>query len=262
MAKCPKCGSDRFKYELRSGGTSSESTYYRTRKGTGWIIPAGRKSRSSNRKQMSVGICPDCGYIEKGKSTGNSIGCLPLIIGIFFIMAVFNMITGDRSSSSAESSNEQEETAIWASSITPIDEFEYYLDGDYVFLKDYKGSEKKVWVGSEYTINEKIYKVGDNIEALFALGNVSSVILPEGIKSMENNTFNSCGVEYFYLPGLLREAGSFYSYFHDVKQIYYGGSKEDWQNLTDNADRADIDAVEIIYDAKIEDLVSEVENNS
>ena len=38
----------------------------------------------------------------------------------------------------------------------------------------------------------------------------------------------------------------FYKYFHNVEKIYYGGSKEDWAVLTNNADRANIDAVEII----------------
>ena len=47
---------------------------------------------------------------------------------------------------------------------------------------------------------------------------------------------------------------SFYKYFHDVEKIYYGGTEEEWTTLTDSAERADIDATEIIYNANIEDL--------
>ena len=75
---------------------------------------------------------------------------------------------------------------------------------------------------------------------------------------MKNNTFNSCGVEYIYLPKSLVSAGTgwpFYDYFHDVKKIYFGGSEEEWYELTGGAERSDIDVVEIIYDANIDDLI-------
>ena len=62
MATCPRCGSDAFHYELRSGGTKSKTNSYRTGIKGSWIVPAGRKKLNSDRKQKTIGFCPDCGY--------------------------------------------------------------------------------------------------------------------------------------------------------------------------------------------------------
>lgn len=64
MAICPNCGSDKFRYELRSAGTRSKSNYYRTGVDDSWIVPAGQKTYKSQRKDKTVGFCPDCGHIE------------------------------------------------------------------------------------------------------------------------------------------------------------------------------------------------------
>lgn len=60
--------------------------------------------------------------------------------------------------------------------------------------------DKKVRIGTEYVIDGKTYIVDGKIEGLFAHQSVTSVIIPEGITEMENNTFNSCGVDYVYIP--------------------------------------------------------------
>ncbi len=74
---------------------------------------------------------------------------------------------------------------------------------------------------------------------------------------MPDNTFNSCGVKYVYIPASLESDGdsySFYDYFHDVETIYYGGSEKEWNILTNHADRSEIDAKEIKYNVDINDL--------
>ena len=63
MAVCPKCGSDKFHYELRSAGSQAKTNYYRTGVKDSWLVPAGRKKRNSDLKQKTVGFCPDCGYM-------------------------------------------------------------------------------------------------------------------------------------------------------------------------------------------------------
>lgn len=80
MAKCPRCGSLKFRYELRAAGTRSKSNYYRTGFGDNWIIPAGQKTYKSQRKQKSVGFCPDCGYIEEKQERG----CLFYLLCLLF----------------------------------------------------------------------------------------------------------------------------------------------------------------------------------
>lgn len=81
MAKCPRCGRSHFRYELRSAGTRSKSNYYRTGIKNSWFIPAGQKSRNSQRDQKSIGICPDCGYIEEQKEKG----CIYYLLYLLFL---------------------------------------------------------------------------------------------------------------------------------------------------------------------------------
>lgn len=157
----------------------------------------------------------------------------------------------------SDDADSKDTSSVWAAGITPIEDFKYYLDGGKVYLQDYTGHEHKVKIGNSYEIDGKEYAVADTIEDLFCLNRVDSIILPEGIVTMPNNTFNSCGAEYLYLPKSLKttdENYDFYTYLNDVKKIYYGGSEEEWAELTNNAERVDIDAIEIIYNADPEDL--------
>lgn len=85
MPNCPKCGSTRFHYELRAAGISSKTSYYRHRKGNSWLIPSGRRSHSSTRKRVSVGICPDCGYIHEKLTIGD---VFDTILGLFILAAI------------------------------------------------------------------------------------------------------------------------------------------------------------------------------
>lgn len=66
------------------------------------------------------------------------------------------------------------------------------------------------------------------------------------------NEFSKCyGLQRIYLPKSLdpEKCGAFYLDFHqDVTSISYGGSKDDWNKLTSDADRKPINATDIIYD--------------
>lgn len=68
MPKCPKCGGSRFRFELRSGGTTSKMKYYRHGVNSSYLLSSGRRSYDSTRKSVSVGICPDCGYVQEPKT--------------------------------------------------------------------------------------------------------------------------------------------------------------------------------------------------
>ena len=184
------------------------------------------------------------------------MGCGTIILIVLAVFVLIGIIGSLGNNSSSDNSNTAPES-IWAQEDTPIDKFDYYLDGDYVYLKDYNGRDKKVKIGTSYEIEGKTYKVAPEIEGLFALSSVTSVILPEGITSMPSNTFNSSGIKYVYIPKSLQpgeDSYGFYGYFHDVEKVYYGGSEEEWAALTHNKARADIDVKEIVYNAKIEDL--------
>ncbi len=148
--------------------------------------------------------------------------------------------------------------SYWATKTTPITDFNYSIDGDYVHLEEYTGESDTVWIGAKYEIDGKTYITDCRLGGLFALNDVYSVIIPEGVLTVENNIFNSCDVKYIYIPKSLQLVDygyNFYDYFHDVEKVYYGGSEEDWKQLTNNKDRNEIDVVEIVYDSKITDLV-------
>lgn len=151
----------------------------------------------------------------------------------------------------------EDSNVVWSKECTDINDFDYYIDKDNIILKDYDASSDNIKICSNYTIDNKQYNVTSFSEGIFALDNVDSVILPEGLKSMPDNTFNSSNVKYVYIPKTLEKSNNnygFYKYFSDVEKIYYGGSEEEWKTLTNNTAREDIDAKEIIYNANIDDL--------
>ncbi len=89
MAVCPRCGSRRFKYELRSAGAQSSSNYYRTGIKSSLLLPKRHKTYRSKRRVRSVGICPDCGYIQKNvpQPSDTIIGYVFLVVVILIIMS-------------------------------------------------------------------------------------------------------------------------------------------------------------------------------
>ncbi len=273
---CPNCGHDHIKITtLHAGNTKNQAGFGTIFAGLFSIANVGGVSTENTRIQyMHEAECQDCGYVwnfvtiddvNKEKSTAKSrligFGALLGLLLAFFVYGVFaSPSTASSGNSSANQTTQTEIAAssnVWATEPNPITDFDYYLDEGYVFLKEYTGKSKQVEIASEYIIDGKTYQTASTIEGLFALKSINSAIIPEGITQMANNTFNSCGVKYVYLPKSLEPNDSsygFYKYFHNVEKIYYGGSKEDWAVLTNNADRANIDAVEIIYDASINDL--------
>lgn len=234
--KCTYCGKVFQEPAPSDGGEQSRYTYERP--------------TTINITNVNSASAPNSARVKKNKKRG----CGTTIVG-FIVICVFIGILGNIGNSKKSSSDVN--SSVWATEVTSIDNFDYYLDGDNVYLQEYKGHDKKIKIATSYTIDGKEYKVADKIGALFVLKSVDSVILPEGIVSMPDNTFNSCGVKYVYIPKSLQpgeEGYSFYDYFHDVEKIYYGGSEDEWHILTNNADRADIDATEIVYNANLDDL--------
>lgn len=69
MAICPNCGSDKFRYQLRQGDTTGYATYKRYTRRTSYFLPVGSKSYVSHKNHVSVGFCPECGYVDEPVST-------------------------------------------------------------------------------------------------------------------------------------------------------------------------------------------------
>ena len=238
MAQCPNCGGKRFKYELRSAGSRSKTNYYRTGVKSSWIIPAGQRTNSSQRNQKSVGICPDCGYVlDKEAQMNANIGAV-IVIAILLLLG-YRYLKEQRQERDVANEN------VWPSAYTSLDDFKYYIENGEIHLKDYKGKSDKVRIAGTYIVNGKSCTVVE-LDSTFALDNVISVVVPEGVREMSINVFNSCGIKYVYLPSTLKEWNG-WNYFHDMKKIYYGGSETQWKSLYDGK-REDIDVEEIIFD--------------
>ena len=69
MATCPKCGSDKFHYELHDSDKQTYSMHYNTGVGSSFILPSGHGVHQSKVTQKAVGFCPDCGYVEAEEET-------------------------------------------------------------------------------------------------------------------------------------------------------------------------------------------------
>lgn len=221
------------------------------------------------------GKCTYCGkqFVEPQRNTGNyqnntyvninnfqtqkpnipqpkkkKSGC-GTVIWIFVILCIIGGIAkacglGDTGNSTE---SEMSKSSAWATDITSIEDFDYYIDGTEIYLQDYNGHDKKIRISSTYNIDGTDYNVV-SLDGTFTLHSVDSVIVPEGVRSISANTFNSDGVKFVYLPSTLEEISSnFLSYFHDMNKICYGGSEEQWNSLV-TCDRSDIEVKQIVFD--------------
>lgn len=152
---------------------------------------------------------------------------------------------------------QKNDKVIWGGTATQLESFEYYLNGESITLTGYSDSDKKVNIAPEYDIDGNSYKVV-SLDGTFVLDRITSAIIPEGVKSISDNAFNSCGVKYLYLPSTLTDFNGWH-YFHDGEKLYYGGTEQQWNSLY-TGERKDIDFTQIIFNAKIDDLIKADKN--
>ncbi len=176
---------------------------------------------------------------------------LRIIISIFLVAFSVNLFS---SLYETELALQDENGSVWLEGYTDINNFKYYIDEDEIFLTDYQAAGRKIRINSSYEIEGNIYNVV-SLDGVFTSDRVTSVIIPEGVRSIAINEFSGTGVKYLYLPSTLQdiENDSFWSYFHDAEKIYYGGTKEQWKQLC-TVERAEIDVTQIIYGANPDDL--------
>lgn len=269
MAVCPKCGGANIKFHREPVGTSYNSYYRRTGVKSSWIFPAGIRNGHRKIAYRTVGLCSDCGHTWGIESDVQHSGwwylflllIWPIALSVWFwktnafqldkkwravilSIAWLILISGVLISESKMVGTES--SSIWASSYAELNDFEYYIDGNEIYIKDYRGNRKKVRINSSYNVDGTIMNVV-SFDGTFALDSVTSVIIPNGTRYMSNNIFNSCGIEYVYLPASLEEFKG-WSYFHNVEKIYYGGTEEQWSNFC-TVDRSRLDVVQIICNA-------------
>ena len=186
---------------------------------------------------------------EKRDARNGMIG-----FGLIFVVCLMAIALsgGQSDSTKSESETASKSGSVWAMEATPLDDFDYYIDQNEIYLKDYKGSDEAVYVPSSYTVDGIKMNVV-SLDGTFTLTRIHSAIISDGIRYLSDNMFNSCGVEFVYLPASLESFNGWY-YFHDVKKIYYGGSEDSWNQLC-TVDRSSIDVQQIIYDTQVLSLI-------
>ena len=172
-----------------------------------------------------------------------------IITAVCVILVLPSVFWDDESSSGRENTDD-----IWATEPTDIEDFDYYVDDNILFIQEYNGNDDKVYVDSKYEISGKEFSVSALKDGTFLFSDAESVILAEGISFLDNNTFNSCDVKYLYLPSTLEaKEASFWNYFHDVEEIYYGGSNEQWNEIC-TVPRERLEVKQIYCNVSIDDL--------
>ena len=248
MAKCPKCGSERFEYKLRSAGTDVKSKYYRkTRKNTrSWVIPAGQKNVEVNRRNVAVGFCPDCGYVDNKVDNKNATNISGGMFALIWIIIILIVVIAESLSPSAQIENN-----TWAHEITPLDQFEYMIDGDEIHLKEYKGESKRVYIGSKYKIDGEVMAIVE-IDRVFETP-MDSIIIPDDLGNIKGNPFYSDYVTSLYVPKSFQLAR--WEYPSKLKYLYYGGSKEELEEKYGDTTR--LASERIYYNASIQDIIAQ-----
>lgn len=278
MAICPNCGGENFHYQLRSAGTNSKTKYYRTGVRKSRVLPAGKMKHQSERKEQSVGICPDCGYIEKKQEKSRKadlsyllyIFVWPILLSVWFfktdsvkvdkkwkalIIAGFWIVFIAIGSFAAQDDGADVNSAsVWNENYTAIEDFTYYIDNNSIILKSYKAYDKKVSIAQTYDI-DGIEMPVVALDGTFSIKSVTSVIVPEGVTKISENTFSSSNVKYLYLPATLSDFSG-WSYFCDVEKIYYGGTEKQWAKLY-TGDRSQLDVVQIVCNSDISSLAND-----
>lgn len=259
--KCPNCGADSVLISSRMEGVtaSSDLSYERS-----FVLPNHRAKvrgqAGTQIRRQRIARCKKCGFdypyftaqeVKNVQTDSNVKLIIAVVVCAVFIILGFGAKDGESQSGAAES--KAEVNSVWAAEYTPLDDFKYYIDGNEITLTGYNGRDKKINIAPEYELEGKEYRVV-SLDGTFALSSVTSVIVPEGVMSVADNTFNSTGIKFLYLPSTLEKFNG-WSYFHDTQKLYYGGTEEQWSALYTH-DRSSIDVVQIICAANVSDLIS------
>ena len=279
---CPKCNSANITFNRECSNIYSYGSNKRIHKDTSIFIPSDFNRTTTSVSYHTTALCKNCGYSWIPEASGTGIillkiwgfSLLLLLIGIglmyFSIHSIIkkhsksNTSTVTTEASVPESTTEngdptvittdrEIDTAIWATEYTSIEDFEWDVDENGIVLNKYNVSgskDAKIRLSDCYTINGVDYHIY-KLDTTFTFKDVKSVIVPEGVTEIVKCTFNTCGIEYLYLPSTLEEYTG-WNYFHDLKTLYYGGSEEDFNNKFDTKDQ--LKDVTIIYDANPDEL--------
>lgn len=169
---------------------------------------------------------------------------------VIIILVVLGSVFGNKDKKKTSDEIIEKDGTIWSNIETPLSQFEYYANGNDLYITKHIGESQKIKIAQEYD-GKKVVGIED---ATFFSSDAVSVIIPEGVTKMEDTVFNSCDIEYMYLPSTLQNINEkFWGYMHDIKELYYGGTQEQWNEIC-NIPRGELEASEMYCDVTIEAL--------
>lgn len=170
----------------------------------------------------------------------------------------FQPQSGSEKAIAENKSRKTSSASVWAKEPTALSKFDYERDvaENTIALTRYNGKSAQVWISGSYQESAAEYTTTLESATFFCDSTISSVIIGEGVSFIENNTFNSCSnLKYLYLPttlSALEDGYSVFDYLDDnALEVYYGGTKEQWDILTSNIDSSSMRSFHIYIDSEL-----------
>lgn len=101
-----------------------------------------------------------------------------------------------------------------------------------ITLKSFDVHDEECYIPSHYTVDGKRYTVTYIDDAcFFGRTSLKTLSLPEGVKTIADNAFNSCAIKNLYLPSSLKDVSGMFGYFSHSVTVYYAGSFKQWKAI-------------------------------
>ena len=253
----PALFGDNVKIRLLREGAAAPGSY-RAGAEEGRFSPFEEPAGGGGRRRPFA-CCEDCGYTWRaaGRSSYLPVLLAALLLLLFLpgILAGVNAFLAHFDpphSGSRRVSSPQEADSVWAQAYTPLEDFDFYVDGETLHLTRCKSREDKIYIAPSYDYNGRTLPVV-SLEGGMFFPSVDSIILSEGIESVDLAVFNSCGVKNVYFPSTVKDFDG-WSYFHHGEILYYGGDEAMWSEIFPY-ERRELDFVEIVCSASVSDLL-------
>lgn len=167
---------------------------------------------------------------------GKIVKIIIAVLAVFIIVDVIMALSGKGSKDDTQTaSGEKHGVTGIEVDVDPIENFNYEIKGEKVMLKSCDASNSTLVIAKSYEIDGKKYKTDLSNFQVHDI-TVETLILSEGIKTVNTSIFNSCGVKRVYFPKTMKKVYDYtLSYMNpdegETIKIYYGGTQDEWKQI-------------------------------
>lgn len=169
---------------------------------------------------------------------GKIVKIIIAVLAVFIIVDVIMALSGKGSKDDTQTaSGEKHGVTGIEVDVDPIENFNYEIKGEKVMLKSCDTSNSTLVIAKSYKIDGKKYKTDlSNFQVGIGNNRVETLILSEGIKTVNTAIFNSCDVKRVYFPKTMKKVYDYtLSYMNpdegEIIKIYYGGTQDEWKQI-------------------------------